>query len=61
LFTFEEWTTIKASDDAIVLSMIEDFQIADYMDLEHEDLVFALNHLVSIKLMSQSRIDDILG
>lgn len=61
LFTFDEWTTIKASDDSVVLSMIEDFQIADYMDLEHEDLVFALNHLVSIKLMSQSRIDDILG
>jgi hypothetical protein len=61
LFTFEEWATIKASDDAIVLSFIEDFIIADYLDLEHEDLVFALNHLVSIKLMSQSRIDDILG
>jgi hypothetical protein len=61
LFTFEEWATIKASDDAIVLSFIEDFIIADYIDLDHEDLVFALNHLVSIKLMSQSRIDDILG
>jgi len=61
LFTFDEWNTIKASDDAIVLSMIEDFQIADYMDLDHDDLIYALNHLVTLSLMTQSRIDEILG
>lgn len=61
LFTFDEWTTIKASSDPIVLNFIEDFEIADYLDLEHEDLTFALNHLATLNLMSQARIDEILG
>lgn len=60
LFTNAEWVAIKQSADPIVEDFVETFQIADYIDVDHEDLVAALEYLEQ-SILASGRADEIRG
>lgn len=62
LFTPVEWKAIKDSEDPLIESFVEDFDIADYMNLDHEDVVAGLDYLEStLPEFESGRADEIRG
>lgn len=61
LFTATEWAAIKSSSDPLIMSFVEDFEIADYMDLDHSDMIQGLDYLESEGIISSGRADEIRG
>jgi hypothetical protein len=60
-FTLNEWTACKNSSDTVVQDFIETFTIADYIDIEHEDLINAIQYLESVDLLDAGRASEILA
>jgi len=59
-FSFDEWGAIKASEDPVIQDFVETFQIADYIDVDHEDLIAALEYMEQ-SILVEGRADEIRG
>ena len=59
-FTFAEWQAAKASSDPVIQDFIETFQIADYIDVDHENLIAALEYMEQ-RILAEGRADEIRG
>lgn len=60
-FTFAEWQSAKTSVDPVIQDFIETFTIADYIDLDHDSLISAVNYLESTGIIASGRAAEILA
>jgi len=59
-FTNAEWQAAKASEDPVIQDFIETFQIADYIDVDHENLIAALEYMEQ-SILAEGRANEIRG
>jgi hypothetical protein len=52
---------IRNSTDDIVIDIIEDLKLAEYVDLSDQDLIDSLTYLVYIGIMTQEESDHVLN